>query len=457
MPIFGQVWLWSLLAFLLGTVLCWLLVGRPARQRVDELEHRLSRMRADLLHAPRVEAPSRDPQYADTVNEVGAVTGLLPEPEEEHSTDYGGDHDYDPGPETLTRAYALPIRDSLPPDEAAERGALRISPRYAPDEITKSRVGHSEAQQTGSAGATQYMGVLGAPVGQSRSSLDQPATAGAGGRGWFEDKADSTKGVGVSGTAGARHERRPLDNRTSDDDGGGTIFTQHTPSAPIKMGRQVEGVTREPKADSSGARMAGPAVLGAEVGSRMPAGEKGRPGMSSTGGATGTQLPVVEPAAKAGSQPKVTRGAAPQPEPSGSLLPKRVPSKPQNRHPFGVQTVSPATVPPVKSSASASDSERPRSLFEPIVPAAESTDATPPPPHQMRSRGRWQGSAGPFGSGSAMPLPGGASPSPEFTVKASVAAKRYCTPDSSQFGRTVAEVWFTDAAEAEQAGFRPVP
>jgi hypothetical protein len=55
-----------------------------------------------------------------------------------------------------------------------------------------------------------------------------------------------------------------------------------------------------------------------------------------------------------------------------------------------------------------------------------------------------------------MPLPGGASPSPEFTIKASVAALRYCTPESPQFGRTVAEVWFRSAADAERVGFRPV-
>ncbi|GAA4299080.1 hypothetical protein GCM10023148_57660 [Actinokineospora soli] len=64
---------------------------------------------------------------------------------------------------------------------------------------------------------------------------------------------------------------------------------------------------------------------------------------------------------------------------------------------------------------------------------------------------------GPFGPGSAMPLPGGNSPSSEYRVKASVTALRYCSPESPKFDRTVAEVWFRTVADAERVGFRPLP
>ncbi|OLT48735.1 hypothetical protein BJF85_11390 [Saccharomonospora sp. CUA-673] len=64
--------------------------------------------------------------------------------------------------------------------------------------------------------------------------------------------------------------------------------------------------------------------------------------------------------------------------------------------------------------------------------------------------------AGPFGPGSAMPLPGGESPSPDFTVKASVTALRYVTDASPQYPRMVAEVWFRSPADAERVGFRPL-
>jgi hypothetical protein len=142
-----------------------------------------------------------------------------------------------------------------------------------------------------------------------------------------------------------------------------------------------------------------------------------------------------------------------EPTPTASALPKRVPSKPRHQVPFGVQPSS--TLETAAPAAAAEQQvEAPRSLFEPIIPAEGDGMVTPPPPHRLRQESG--GGRGPFGPGSAMPLPGGASPSPEFTIKASVAALRYCTPESPQFGRTVAEVWFRTAADAERVGFRPV-
>lgn len=143
-----------------------------------------------------------------------------------------------------------------------------------------------------------------------------------------------------------------------------------------------------------------------------------------------------------------------EPTPTVSALPKRVPGKPRHQVPFGVM---PGTTPEPVAAAPATAVDEPesqRSLFEPIIPAADEGTSTPPPPHRIRQGSG--GGRGPFGPGSAMPLPGGASPSPEFTIKASVAALRYCTPESAQFGRTVAEVWFRTAADAERVGFRPV-
>lgn len=164
---------------------------------------------------------------------------------------------------------------------------------------------------------------------------------------------------------------------------------------------------------------------------------------------TGRDLPKRVPQKNRISQ---AGGVSVRVDPTPSALPKRVPGKPRHQIPFGVE---PSPTPePVAAAVADQPAEAPRSLFEPIVPAADEGTSTPPPPHRLR-----QGSGsgrGPFGPGSAMPLPGGASPSPEFTIKASVAALRYCTPESPQFGRTVAEVWFRTAADAERVGFRPV-
>ncbi|WP_007026094.1 sunset domain-containing protein, partial [Saccharomonospora iraqiensis] len=63
---------------------------------------------------------------------------------------------------------------------------------------------------------------------------------------------------------------------------------------------------------------------------------------------------------------------------------------------------------------------------------------------------------GPFGPGSAMPLPGGERPSPDYTVKASVTALRYCDERSPDFPKMVAEVWFRTPEDAERVGFRPL-
>jgi hypothetical protein len=164
---------------------------------------------------------------------------------------------------------------------------------------------------------------------------------------------------------------------------------------------------------------------------------------------TGSNLPKRVPQKNRISQ----GGVSVRVDPTPSALPKRVPGKPRHQVPFGVQPSS-TSEPASAAVAEQAAEEEQRSLFEPIVPAADEGTSTPPPPHRLR-----QGSGsgrGPFGPGSAMPLPGGASPSPEFTIKASVAALRYCTPESAQFGRTVAEVWFRTAADAERVGFRPV-
>ncbi|QFU94129.1 hypothetical protein [Amycolatopsis sp. YIM 10] len=95
------------------------------------------------------------------------------------------------------------------------------------------------------------------------------------------------------------------------------------------------------------------------------------------------------------------------------------------------------------------------SLFEPAVPAG-ANGSIPEAPPAREFVPEVSVPVGPFGPGSAMPKPGGGRPSDEFTVKASVTALRYCTEDSPQFPRMVAEVWFRSATDAERVGFRPL-
>nr|WP_312868934.1 hypothetical protein [Amycolatopsis pithecellobii] len=109
----------------------------------------------------------------------------------------------------------------------------------------------------------------------------------------------------------------------------------------------------------------------------------------------------------------------------------------------------------------ADEGGRSGSLFEPTVrpnSAARGAHAAPEPaaptPPPARTHLSEDTPPGPFGPGSAMPRPGGGRPSEEYTVKASVTALRYCTEDSPQFTRMVAEVWFRSVADAERVGFR---
>ncbi|KAA2264788.1 hypothetical protein F0L68_06810 [Solihabitans fulvus] len=52
--LFGQVWLWSLLSFVLGALLLWLVLARPARRHADELAAELARVRAAAQSQQRV-------------------------------------------------------------------------------------------------------------------------------------------------------------------------------------------------------------------------------------------------------------------------------------------------------------------------------------------------------------------------------------------------------------------
>jgi hypothetical protein len=101
------------------------------------------------------------------------------------------------------------------------------------------------------------------------------------------------------------------------------------------------------------------------------------------------------------------------------------------------------------------------SLFEPAVRpssggAHAAAEPAPAPPPARGHGADASVASGPFGPGSAMPLPGGGRPAEDFEVKASVTALRYCTEESPQFPRMVAEVWFRSAADAERVGFRPL-
>jgi hypothetical protein len=554
MPIFGQVWLWSSLAFLLGAVLCWLLVARPARNRVGELEAQLA------TRARRQSAPERPEQARRRDDEAEFTRSMVPGL---------GDRPVGEDSQYLTRSYALrdtppplpPERDRLAPYAAPEPFAQEpfeqggpgrdFAPQQQEHETTYSPIegglsappeAGTELSQGGpSSAATQYLDV-------SAGSLTAPPevpqmSPPPSDRGWFDDELhgdaanqgpeeqpalprnrhqldeslelqdsrlvdddiddldDDIHGlddVDHDGIASTLDDEEPEDRRPAIEDDGGTVFTQRTHPIPGELIRQIDEAGKAEREQAENVEPADDFVddLADEPGDEIAKHERTvesepvEPAVPAVAqqADSGASHALIEPEPEPFSPPELPQeqtevvaavaekpandlprrvpkqnrmaapGVAVRVEPTPSALPKRVPSKPRHQIPFGVepsQTPEPAAA---QASAPAAIAEEvpdtPRSLFEPIVPAADEGTSTPPPPHRLRQGSG--GGRGPFGPGSAMPLPGGASPSPEFTIKASVAALRYCTPESPQFGRTVAEVWFRTAADAERVGFRPV-
>ncbi|RJQ77275.1 hypothetical protein D5S17_16385 [Pseudonocardiaceae bacterium YIM PH 21723] len=102
---------------------------------------------------------------------------------------------------------------------------------------------------------------------------------------------------------------------------------------------------------------------------------------------------------------------------------------------------------------------RMRQLFEPVVEAdvpgvnggpketvhisRVAVEDLPGAPNQRSS----------YGMGAALPMADGASPGPEYVVKGSTETMRFHTQDSPEFDGVRAEVWFRTVGDAERAGF----
>lgn len=528
MGIFGQVWLWSSLAFLLGAVLCWLLVALPARRRVLELEADVAtraRRQPEREHRRRPVDDREDELNREYARSGGLVPGL----------------DDDPGgSDSLARPFGGSRRDAEPYEVPMNRGRFDQPPPpdpFAPDRSEPLFAGPPSAMPSAmseggliappetdpaqteliapsapSASATQYIPAssmnLPEPQLQAPPEVPTPSQPPSD-RGWFDDElrgeladqppeeqpptvrrppvsAATTTNLPIQEPSpilsrlvdddpdAAEEQERP--RSAIEDDSGGTVFTQRTRPIPGELIRQIDEAGPGSLVDDMADEVADDADGDGQRGDQT---EENEPVAARHGASNGVveqatevtsdAAPVAEtaqeqtvvasgalrtaagePAQREAVEPKIPPGVTVQAEPS--KLPKRVPSKPQSRAPFGdMPSLDPTRT--GSRAAVAAANEPTRSLFEPIVPASDGTPS-PPPPNKLRDGNG--GGRGPFGPGSAMPLPGGASPSPEFTIKASVAALRYCTPESPQFGRTVAEVWFRTAADAERVGFRPV-
>lgn len=92
-------------------------------------------------------------------------------------------------------------------------------------------------------------------------------------------------------------------------------------------------------------------------------------------------------------------------------------------------------------------------------PITQSIPAIPPvpePPHvanEAVQQGTGNVAPGPFGPGSALPLPDGSAPAPEFRIKARTSSMVFHTESSPFYERLEPQVWFRDQEDAKRAGF----
>ncbi|WP_216210632.1 sunset domain-containing protein [Amycolatopsis aidingensis] len=415
MSIFGQVWLWSLAAFVLGALLTWLLLVRPAQSRIADLERRLAAAptpeRGQLHQDPEPTLVQHQPAAASSGDGPGLDPDALPgvpEPAEETAaerTRFVGPVEPQPQPQWLEQdSFAQAGRDA---DEPTEYRYAEEPPRYG-----------DQDEEYG-----QYE-----PYGQYDQYLQETHPDEEAEQAW-----DSTQALSV------------LEPGQEDQ-------------------YEYEAARPEPEPEPE-PRERQPASLFTE----LPAYEyvdedsdyndyNGDAGYRDYG--QHEDQPEQQHAEYEGEQPGEPPAETPSPPDTTQVLPKRQPrevprggfDQPEPIQP-SMRTVSrrePA--PEVEGTHSGS-------LFQPAVPAGPAAEQPGPVPPPARDHVPEEGGAlpsGPFGPGSAMPLPGGGSPAEDYRVKASVTALRYCTEDEPRYPNMVAEVWFRTPADAERVGFRPL-
>ncbi|MDX3188406.1 hypothetical protein PV458_08365 [Streptomyces sp. MN03-5084-2B] len=401
MSIFGQVWLWSLAAFFVGVLLTWLVLVLPLRKSVRRLESSLAQAHADA---------ARTPANADAVRGTDAFRRPEPEPSRQE-TSYPG-----------TLVAAPPIhRDDVHDDideDFAELDAqvpLRMPPTEPFVQAPEPEAGEDDPYRSA---AAQFL-----------TPEDEPERA---------DPTQYLTPVGDSFDDDLEPESPALSRleRNVDSDAAGSLFTPPSgETAPDWFDRETPSEQRsafeEPVERTR--------YLGS-VGKAEP--EEDEPPQYAFGGDSAESELDVPPET---------------PAESTQVLPKRQPREAVRGGFDAPQPIQPSmrTVERREPDLAGAHSG---SLFEPSVQpnqvAAAGVVAPEPPPARQAA-----GDAvppGPFGPGSAMPRPGGGAPSDGFAVKASVTALRYCTEESAQFPKMVAEVWFRTAEDAERVGFRPL-
>lgn len=441
MSIFGQVWLWSILAFFLGVLLTSLLVVLPLRKKYRGLESELARVHADAARTPA--------NAAVVAAATGAFTRRDFEPAQLPAAPVPSvgrdevDEDFDEfdfasqaGSEPTRTFEPEPVVTEEYPEEAYD-AEYRTVPETAPEPPAQT----DEGDDLYRAAATQYLNPVGTttdddPYRTAASEFLRPEESAGSLFAPVGDPTEYTEPVAPPAepeTPALSQLEQRLDAEPS------SLFT--TPAEPHAP--DPDWFDHEPPAERSAFEepMERTRYLSEHAGTKPVAEPEDE---TATGGVL--EVPEEEP-----EVPEET------PMESTQILPKRQPRE-SVRGGFDPPR-------PIEPSMRAVERREPDagghsgSLFEPAVqPNQVAAALSPEPPPAPPARGVATDSVppGPFGPGSAMPRPGGGCPGEGFAVKASVTALRYCTEESAQFPKMVAEVWFRTAEDAERVGFRPL-
>ncbi|WP_298181800.1 hypothetical protein [Saccharomonospora sp.] len=379
MSVFGQVWVFSAIAFVLGALLAWLFLVRPAQRRIGELQRRL----ADVERAPSGAASRRGTASG------GAQSTLIAPPAAED------DEDETRGtPPTRRFEPATESQPEPPADKATER--LAPAPKWPEQDSLRGRTSSAQSSEVDE-------------LDEEFARIKE-----------FENE----------------HSDEPGEMFSSDDSGSDEP-TEYRSSHAGQLDVDLPAAEADDIGDAdSGSRTRRSASL------FEPA--------SPTGASDGPDTAEDEstsPRYGIGGGPD--KAADPPATERTTMLPKRQPGRSSLESFERAKPIQPS-MRPVERREPQSEPGRGGSLFEPTV--SPSNVAPPARDSSLRS----DLPPGPFGPGSAMPKPGGERPSPDFTVKASVTALRYCPEGSPEFPRMVAEVWFRSPADAERVGFRPL-
>jgi hypothetical protein len=421
--LYAQTWLWYLIAFLVGVLLAWLFLVLPQQRRLRTLQGIAgTAVDHDLYAESRAAAGAGAASGAalfDSTADGGAAASV-----DDPATDQFRAVDAEPGDSSDTTE--LPVQPA--PDDTETGEIPAVTPGAGAEaDSTDGTAAEMDGDSTG-AGAraaepTSPPVDTAEEIDDSAAESNGRATAavmGAGAAGFVPARggADAADDPGGTGTAGAD----TVDAADVDPATAGTTAADLTTADAAP----ADSTTADPTtADST--------TADSTTADSTTADSATADGTAADDAATDAKTNATE---TNGSETNSSQTSATQTNGTETSHPEA--GNPGINHPEASPAEAPAQTHPAEAPDAAAHGEAGAGgahagaqglLTAPVAVA--------PGPYQ----------------GSALAGPEGAAPGAEYTIKGNEDSMLFHTPDSPYYGRTKAEVWFRDPADAEAAGF----